>query len=85
MVNHSQNPLLNRENHLVKIDSYYVSLNNLDQMIQEDIWMGVREALRKQGKVTRKKGESVRDFEHRLTIETNRYITNHAVAVEYRI
>lgn len=69
----------------MKIDSYYVSLNNLDQMIQEDIWMGVREALRKQGTVVPKEGESHRDFAHRLTIETNRYITNRAVAVEYRI
>ncbi len=85
MIDRSQNPLFNRENHLVKIDSYYVSLKDLDQMIQEDIWMGVRGALRKQGKVVQKKGESKRDFAHRLTIETNRYITNRAVVVEYRI
>ena len=85
MEDRSQNRLFNRKNYLVKIDSYYVSFKDLDQMIQDDIWMEVRRALRKQGKVVPKECESERDFAHRLTIETNRYITNHAVAVEYRI
>ena len=85
MEDRSQNPLFNRENYLVKSDSYYVSFNDLDEMIQEDIWAEVREALCKQGKVAPKEGESERDFSLRLTEETNRYTTNHAVAVEYRI
>ena len=75
MVDHSQNRLFDRKNYLVKADSYYIPFKDLDQMIQDDIWMEVREALRKQGKVAQKEGESKRDFAHRLTIETNRVTT----------
>jgi hypothetical protein len=62
-----------------------IDFKDLQEDVQEEVWVLVSKRLLDDGWVRREADESDADFQDRLWEETNSYINTHHVALEYQL